>query len=70
MSNPNLNYSRLIGSAEEIPLTNGHKVEVLVYSEAGHLCWLVPRNSWEYSGTQRIPAVSLVQIPYLHLGNS
>lgn len=48
-------------------LTNSHEVQVLMDTKAGHLCWFVTGNCREDPGAQRVPAVSLVQVPDLHL---
>lgn len=50
-------------------LTNGHEVEVLVYTEARHFSWFVSRNCRKDPRAQRVPTVSLVQVPDLHLQN-
>lgn len=50
-------------------LTNGHEVQILVYTEARHLCGFVARDRREDPCAERSPAVFFVKVPDLHLVN-
>lgn len=48
-------------------LTDGHEVQILVYTEARHFCGFVARNSRKYPCAERCPAVFFVKVPDLYL---
>lgn len=48
-------------------LTNGHEVQILVYTKARHLCGFVARNCRKDPRAERSPAVFFVKVPDLHL---
>lgn len=52
---------------KNISPTNGHEVEILMHTEAGHFGGFVARDRGEYPSAERIPTVSLVKIPDLYL---
>lgn len=49
--------------------TNGHEVEVFMYTEARHFSWFVTRNCRKNPSAERISTVSFIKIPNLHLKN-
>lgn len=63
---PNLSSDHQSGS-RKTARTNGHEVQVLVYTQAGHFCGFVAWDGREDPGAQRIPPVPLLQVPDLHL---
>lgn len=48
-------------------LTNGHEVEVFMYTKARHFSRFVARNCRENPCAERAATVSLIKVPYLYL---
>lgn len=61
-SEPNSDYWEI-----SLRLTDGHEVEVFMHAEARHFSRFVAGNRGENPRAQRIPAVSFVEVPHLHL---